>query len=88
MGEYKYQFGIPGREEGQLWHPRKVAIIWSTGKFVVSVRGNERRRMVIYFTRKGHFIKKISIRYIDIVAGLAMIQRGLISYLLFENENL
>jgi len=27
MGEYKYQFVIPGREEGQLWHPRKVAII-------------------------------------------------------------
>ncbi len=35
MGEYKYQFGIPGREAGQLWYPRKVAVIRSTGKFVV-----------------------------------------------------
>lgn len=24
-GEFKYQFGIPGREEGQLWYPRKVS---------------------------------------------------------------
>jgi hypothetical protein len=35
MGKYKYQFGIPGREEGQLCHPRKVAVIRSSGIFVV-----------------------------------------------------
>ena len=23
-GEFKYQFGVPGKEEGELWHPRKV----------------------------------------------------------------
>jgi hypothetical protein len=40
------------------------------------------------FTRNGDFIKKISIRYIDIVAGWSMTLQGLISYLLFENKNL
>ncbi|CAF1475988.1 unnamed protein product [Rotaria magnacalcarata] len=74
-GEYKYQFGMPGKEEGQLWYPRKVAVIRQTGKFVICDRGNERSRMQI-FTRNGHFIRKISIRYIDIVAGLAITQQG------------
>ncbi|CAF3529628.1 unnamed protein product [Adineta steineri] len=74
-GEYKYQFGMPGKEEGQLWYPRKVAVIRQSGKFVICDRGNERSRMQI-FTRNGHFIKKISIRYIDIVAGLAITQQG------------
>ncbi|XP_013404938.1 B-box type zinc finger protein ncl-1 [Lingula anatina] len=76
-GEFKYQFGIPGREEGQLWYPRKVAVMRSTGKYVVCDRGNERSRMQI-FTKSGHFIKKIAIRYIDIVAGLAITQQGYI----------
>ncbi len=75
MGEYKYQFGMPGKEEGQLWYPRKVAVIRQSGKFVICDRGNERSRMQI-FTRNGHFIRKISIRYIDIVAGLAITQQG------------
>jgi hypothetical protein len=74
-GEYKYQFGMPGKEEGQLWYPRKVAVIRTSGKFVICDRGNERSRMQI-FTRNGHFIRKISIRYIDIVAGLAITQQG------------
>ena len=26
-GTFRYQFGIPGKEEGQLWYPRKVKII-------------------------------------------------------------
>lgn len=47
----------------------------STGKFVVCDRGNERSRMQI-FTKNGHFIKKIGIRYIDIVAGLAVTPQG------------
>jgi hypothetical protein len=50
-------------------------------------RGNKRNRMQI-LTRNGLFIKKISIRYIDILAGLAITQQGLISYLLFENKNI
>lgn len=45
------------------------------GKFVVCDRGNERSRMQI-FTKNGHFIKKIAIRYIDIVAGLAVTSQG------------
>ncbi|XP_052277558.1 B-box type zinc finger protein ncl-1-like isoform X2 [Dreissena polymorpha] len=74
-GEFKYQFGIPGREEGQLWYPRKVAIFRGSMKFIVCDRGNERSRMQI-FTKNGHFVKKIAIRYIDIVAGLAITSQG------------
>ncbi|CAH1777460.1 unnamed protein product [Owenia fusiformis] len=74
-GEFKYQFGIPGKEEGQLWYPRKVAVMRQTGKYVVCDRGNERSRMQI-FSKNGHFIKKIAIRYIDIVAGLAITSQG------------
>ncbi len=47
----------------------------SSGKYVVCDRGNERSRMQI-FTKSGHFIKKIAIRYIDIVAGLAITSQG------------
>ncbi|XP_046747645.1 brain tumor protein-like [Diprion similis] len=75
IGTFKFQFGIPGKEEGQLWYPRKVAVMRNSGKFVVCDRGNERSRMQI-FTKNGHFIKKIAIRYIDIVAGLAVTSQG------------
>ncbi|XP_034949845.1 B-box type zinc finger protein ncl-1-like [Chelonus insularis] len=75
MGQFKSLFGIPGKEEGQLWYPRKVAVMRNCGKFVVCDRGNERSRMQI-FTKNGHFIKKIAIRYIDIVAGLAVTSQG------------
>ncbi|XP_066145612.1 brain tumor protein [Euwallacea fornicatus] len=74
-GSYKFQFGIPGKDEGQLWYPRKVAIMRNSGKYVVCDRGNERSRMQI-FTKNGHFLKKIAIRYIDIVAGLAVTAAG------------
>ncbi|KAJ8919370.1 hypothetical protein NQ315_016463 [Exocentrus adspersus] len=74
-GTFKFQFGIPGKDEGQLWYPRKVAVMRSTGKYVVCDRGNERSRMQI-FTKNGHFLKKIAIRYIDIVAGLAVTTHG------------
>ncbi|KAL0273388.1 UNVERIFIED_CONTAM: hypothetical protein PYX00_006065 [Menopon gallinae] len=74
-GSFKFQFGIPGKDEGQLWFPRKVAVMRSSGKFVVCDRGNERSRMQI-FTKSGHFLKKIAIRYIDIVAGLAVTSQG------------
>ena len=74
-GTYRYQFGIPGKEEGQLVYPKKVIIIKNSGKFVVCDRGNERSRMQI-FTKHGHFVRKIAIRYIDIVAGLAITRDG------------
>ena len=63
----------------------------SSGKFVVCDRGNERSRMQI-FSKHGHFVRletshskpshsplyrrKIAIRYIDIVAGLAITREG------------
>ncbi|XP_043207895.1 B-box type zinc finger protein ncl-1-like [Amphibalanus amphitrite] len=74
-GEFKYMFGSPGKDEGQLWYPRKVAVIRSSGKFVVCDRGSERSRMQI-FNRNGYFVRKISIRCIDIVAGLAISNAG------------
>jgi hypothetical protein len=74
-GDLKYAFGSPGREEGQLWYPRKVTVMRDSGKFVICDRGSERSRMQI-FNKNGHFVKKISIRYIDIVAGLAITQDG------------
>ncbi|KAG9510687.1 ER degradation-enhancing alpha-mannosidase-like protein 2 [Fragariocoptes setiger] len=101
-GTFMSQFGVSGKEEGQLWNPRKVAILprsqlakaassssqvgsanISGGGtndgllFVVCDRGAERSRMQL-FTKDGIFIKKIGIQYIDIVAGLAITQDGLI----------
>lgn len=125
-GTYITQFGSPGKEEGQLWNPRKVAILHrpingasggttsssqqlqrphsrvssysshfvsggniqnthtsggshfgSEPLYVVCDRGAERSRMQL-FTKDGAFIKKIGIHYIDIVAGLAITQNGLI----------
>jgi hypothetical protein len=83
-GEYKYQFGIPGKEEGYLWCPIKVAVIRQSGKFVIFDRGNGGSRIQI-FTRNGHFIRKISIHNVDIVAGLAITQQGW-TFFLFISE--
>lgn len=83
-GEHKYQFGIAGKEEGQLWYPRKVAVQRQTGKYIVCDRGNERSRMQI-FLKNGHFVKKIAIRYIDIVAGIAISAQGK-PYLVFSRH--
>lgn len=47
----------------------------NASRFVVCDRGNEKSRMQI-FTRAGHFVRKIVIRYIDIVAGLAITPQG------------
>ena len=58
-----------------MWYPRKVAVMRNSGKYIVCDRGSERSRMQI-FTKTGHFIRKIAIRYIDIVAGLAISQQG------------
>lgn len=43
--------------------------------YVVCDRGNERSRMQI-FTKDGNYVKKIAIRYVDIVAGLAVDNDG------------
>lgn len=74
---FKFQFGMQGKEEGQLWYPRKVAVMRQNGKFVICDRGNERSRMQI-FTKSGNFVRKIAIRYIDIVAGLAVTKNNYI----------
>ncbi|RZF38649.1 hypothetical protein LSTR_LSTR003455 [Laodelphax striatellus] len=74
-GAFKFQFGSAGKEEGQLWYPRKVAVMRPSGKFVICDRGNERSRMQL-FNKNGQFLKKIAIRYIDIVAGLAVSNGG------------
>ena len=70
-------FGVPGKDEGMLWYPRKVAVLRDSGNFVICDRGNERSRMQI-FSPSGHFIRRIPIRFIDIVAGLAISREGYI----------
>ena len=74
-GNFKYMFGVPGKDEGMLWYPRKVAVLRDSGNFVICDRGNERSRMQI-FSPSGHFIRRIPIRFIDIVAGLAISREG------------
>ena len=61
--------------DGLLWFPRKVAVIRQSHRYVVCDRGNERSRMQL-FTRNGHFVRRIDIKFIDIVAGLAINQHG------------
>lgn len=63
-GTFKFQFGVPGKDEGQLWYPRKVAVMRTNSRFVVCDRGNERSRMQI-FAKSGHFMKKIAIRCVS-----------------------
>jgi len=84
-GEYKYQFGRPGKEEGYLWCPKKVAVIRQSGNFVICDQGNGGSRIQI-FTRNGHFISNIFIHHFDIVAGLAITQQGWTFFCLFLNE--
>lgn len=74
-GTFRMEFGSPGKQNGHLWYPRKVAVIRPNGKIVVCDRGNERSRMQI-FNYNGEFIQKVTIRYIDIVAGLAVTNEG------------
>ncbi|KAF8564025.1 hypothetical protein P879_10522 [Paragonimus westermani] len=74
-GDFVSFFGVSGRVDGLLWYPRKVAIIRQSQRYVVCDRGNERSRMQL-FSRSGHFVRRIPIRYIDIVAGLAINQHG------------
>ena len=86
-GRFVYQFGLQGKEEGCLFYPRKVAVLppqqpqagygggATRGNFVVCDRGGERSRMQI-FSPNGHFVRRIAIRFIDIVAGLAVSRHG------------
>ena len=69
-GDLFHFFGSPGKADGQLWYPRKVAIM-KKDMLVVCDRGNERSRMQI-FTKHGEFILRIAIRFIDIVASIAI----------------
>jgi len=78
-GEFQQQFGNQGKDDGQLWYPRKVALIKrpiiNESKFVVCDRGSERSRMQL-FSRNGQFLSRIAIKFIDIVAGLAVTEDG------------
>ena len=88
-GKFLYMFGEAGREEGQLYYPRKVALLrtqvahptsraWTPeARYLVCDRGNERSRLQI-FRRNGTFISKIAIRYMEIVAGLAVAHTGML----------
>lgn len=72
FGAWRGEFGMAGREEGMLWYPRKVVINpMRSDEYVVCDRGAERSRMQV-FDRHGRFVQKIPIRFVDIVAGLAV----------------
>ncbi|CDW55532.1 Brain tumor protein [Trichuris trichiura] len=75
QGLYKYQFGVPGRADGYLWYPRKVALLRDNNVIVVCDRGSDRSRMQ-FFSRNGTFLKSIQIRFAEIVAGLAIDEDG------------
>lgn len=70
-GTFMHAFGITGKEKGELWYPRKIAVIKSNGNFVVCDRGSKRSRMQI-FTMEGNFVREIALDYIDIVSGLVI----------------
>ena len=57
-----------------------MAVLRNTGYYVICDRGSERSRMQI-FSPMGHFIRRIPIRFIDIVAGLAISREGQLFYL-------
>jgi len=74
-GDLIHYFGTSGKSEGQLWYPRKIAVMGSEQNLVICDRGNERSRMQI-FTFGGDFLRRINIRFIDIVASIAIQNLG------------
>lgn len=66
-----------GRDDGQMWYPRKLVMLKQSGRYAVCDRGNERSRMQI-FARNGLFVRKVAIRFIEILAGLAVTNEGIL----------
>jgi len=62
---------LSGCEDGKLWHPRKLAFSHLSLHYVVCDWGSERSRLQL-FTQHGQFVRKISVRYIEIIAGLTV----------------
>lgn len=57
-GTFKFEFGRPGKTEGMLWFPVRIAIIRSDNRLIVADTGVERFRLQI-FSESGIFINKI-----------------------------
>lgn len=72
---------LTGCEDGKLWHPRKLAFSHLSLHYVVCDWGNERSRLQL-FTQHGQFVRKISVRYIEIVAGLTINALGKLCYII------
>jgi sugar lactone lactonase YvrE len=70
-GTFLYEFGTAGKGKGELWYPRKIAVIKNNGNFVICDRGTKRSRMQV-FTGYGHFVREISLYFIDIVSSLVI----------------
>ena len=68
-GDLQHTFGEEG--EGKLWFPHKIAFIRSSSELVVYDRGaeNHRARLQI-FNKSGHFVRNISINYIEMIFSL------------------
>ncbi|XP_055340018.1 brain tumor protein-like isoform X2 [Paramacrobiotus metropolitanus] len=58
QGNLRWTYGTPGRRDGQLWYPRKVAWLGETryqpARLVVCDRGQERSRIQIFTVRRDY----------------------------------
>ena len=70
-----------------MWYPRKLVMLKQSGRYAVCDRGNERSRMQI-FARNGQFVRKVAIRFIEILAGLAVTNEGASSLALCTSTHL
>ena len=70
-GTFLYEFGTAGKGQGELWYPRKIAVMKNNGNFVICDRGTKRSRMQV-FTGYGHFVREIALDFIDIVSSLVI----------------
>lgn len=68
-GNFRHAFGLGGRDDGRLWNPRHVAYLKRNNRIVVFDEGVDGSRMQL-FTKSGDFQKKISIAYVEMVAGV------------------
>ncbi|OQV18606.1 putative Brain tumor protein [Hypsibius exemplaris] len=70
-------WGKPGKREGQLWFPRKVAWLPESARVVVCDRGHERSRVQI-FSRNGLYERTIPMDYVAIVAGMTVYRNQIV----------
>ena len=48
-GTFVYQFGTAGKGQGEIWYPRKIAVIKSNGNFVICDRGKKAIKIANFY---------------------------------------